>query len=194
MPNVKLVDLTKGKITRITKNGVETEQGHYDFDVIIFMTGALTRLNIQGKNGLQLADIWRIEGPKTYLGLQMAGFPNLFTVTGPGSPSVLSNMMVSIEQHVEWICETIVDMKGKKTIEPEVEAQENWVQHVNDVSKDSFLVTPSCNSWYVGANIPGKPRIFMPYLGGVGVYRNICNEVRKVGYRGLRFILPGFQQ
>ena len=150
------------------------------------MTGPLTSLNIHGKNGQTISSNWEKEGPKTYLGLQMVGFPNLFTVTGPGSPSVLSNMMVSIEQHVDWISQTIVDMKGKETIEPTVEAQEKWVKHVNDVTQGSMLVNPSCNSWYLGANIPGKPRIFMPYLGGVGAYREICNEVRKEGYKGFQ--------
>jgi len=192
LPNVKLVDLTKGKISAITANGVETEQGTFDFDVIIFavgfdaMTGPLTSLNIHGKNGQTISGNWEKEGPKTYLGLQMVGFPNLFTVTGPGSPSVLSNMMVSIEQHVDWISQTIVDMKGKETIEPTVEAQEKWLKHVNDVTQGSMLVNPSCNSWYLGAYIAGKPRIFMPYLGGVGAYREICNEVRKEGYKGFQ--------
>ena len=192
LPNVKLVDLSKGKITQITCDGIDTEQGHYDFDVIIFavgfdaMTGPITRLNIQGKNGRTVAENWREEGPKTYLGLQMVGFPNLFTVTGPGSPSVLSNMMVSIEQHVDWITQAIVDTRSKQTIEPTAEAQDRWVKHVNNVTKGSMLVKPSCNSWYLGANIPGKPRIFMPYLGGVGAYRKICDNVRAEGYSGFQ--------
>ncbi len=126
------------------------------------------------------------EGPRTYLGLMSAGFPNLFVITGPGSPSVLSNMIVSIEQHVDWIDDCIAFMRerGLTTMEAERDAEDRWVDHVNEVAHGTLY--PQANSWYMGANIPGKPRIFMPYIGGVGVYRQICNEVATKGYEGFR--------
>ena len=164
LPNVKLVDLSS-KITQITCDGIDTEQGHYDFDVIIFavgfdaMTGPITRLNIQGK---MVEPLQRIGGKKAP---NVSGPPDgwvskLVYSYRARSPSVLSNMMVSIEQHVDWITQAIVDTRNKQTIEPTEEAQDRWVKHVNNVTKGSMLVKPSCNSWYLGANIPGKPRIF----------------------------------
>ncbi len=189
--NVTLVDLRRGGIERITPNGVQTEQGTFEFDVLVYatgfdaMTGALLRMNIHGRDGVSLASHWQ-HGPKTYLGLQMSGFPNLFTVTGPGSPSVLSNMLVSIEQHVDWIsdCINYLDQKDASTIEPTVEAEDAWVRHVFEVADGTMLTAESCNSWYLGANIPGKPRIFMPYVAGVGAYRQVCDAVVADGYRG----------
>ena len=135
---------------------------------------------------MELASKWE-GGPRTYLGLMIAGFPNLFTVTGPGSPSVLSNMMVSIEQHVGWITDCLLHMcaSGLDTIEPTEEAEETWRQHVVDVG-DATLY-PKANSWYMGANVPGKPRVFLPYVGGVGPYRKICEEIAADSYRGFTF-------
>ncbi len=189
--NVTLVDLRQGGIQRITSNGVSTEQGHYELDAIVYatgfdaMTGALEQIDIRGKNGKSITEEWHA-GPRTYLGLQIHGFPNLFTITGPGSPSVLSNMMVSIEQHVDWINDCIehLDTNQVRAIEPKEQAVDQWIAHVNEVATGSMLTAPSCNSWYLGANIPGKPRIFMPYVGGVGEYRNRCDEIAKNGYSG----------
>jgi cyclohexanone monooxygenase len=191
--NVTLVDLRRGGIERITETGVQTAQGSYDFDVLVYatgfdaMTGALLRMNIRGRDGASLASHWE-HGPKTYLGVQMSGFPNLFTVTGPGSPSVLSNMLVSIEQHVDWITDCInnLDQKGARTIEADPEAEDAWVRHVFQVADGTMLTAESCNSWYLGANIPGKPRVFMPYVAGVGVYRDQCDQIAADGYRGFK--------
>lgn len=192
--NVTLVDLRIGGIETITENGIQTQQGHFEFDDLVFatgfdaMTGALLRMNITGRDGRKLSDAWEA-GPQSYLGLQIHGFPNLFTITGPGSPSVISNMMVSIEQHVDWIFDCISYMKDKdlKTIEASEKAQLDWVDHVNEVADGTMFTAPSCNSWYLGANIPGKPRIFMPYVGGVGVYREKCDAVASNQYEGFEF-------
>jgi cyclohexanone monooxygenase len=152
------------------------------------MTGSVAKIDIQGRDGRTLNQKWA-EGPRTYLGLMSAGFPNLFIITGPGSPSVLSNMIVSIEQHVDWIADCLSYMRERdlRTIEASPEAEDNWVAHVNEVAYTTLY--PQANSWYMGANIPGKPRIFMPYIGGVGAYRQICNDVATKGYEG--FALAG---
>ena len=189
--NVSLVDLRKGGIETITANGVQTAQGNYEFDTLVYatgfdaMTGALQKIDIRGRNNERLNDHWEA-GPRTYLGLQINGFPNLFTVTGPGSPSVLSNMLVSIEQHVDWITECIEHMRDRqlRLIEPTLAAEDEWVVHVNEVAEGTMFTAPSCNSWYLGANIPGKPRIFMPYVGGVGEYRKKCDQVVANDYEG----------
>ena len=189
--NVTLVDLRQGGIEKITETGVRTVQGDYTFDVLVYatgfdaMTGALGKIDIRGRENRALTEYWEA-GPRTYLGLQVAGFPNLFTVTGPGSPSVLSNMIVSIEQHIDWIARCISDLDqcGAQTIEATTEAEDEWIAHVNDVAQNTMFTAKSCNSWYLGANIPGKPRIFMPYVGGVGVYREKCDEVARNGYQG----------
>tara|TARA_B100000900_G_scaffold396480_1_gene395811 strand:- start:1356 stop:2984 length:1629 start_codon:yes stop_codon:yes gene_type:complete len=189
--NVSLVDLRKGGIETITANGIQTAQGNYEFDTLVYatgfdaMTGALQKIDIRGRNNERLNDHWEA-GPRTYLGLQINGFPNLFTVTGPGSPSVLSNMLVSIEQHVDWITECIEHMRDRqlRLIEPTLAAEDAWVVHVNEVAEGTMFTAPSCNSWYLGANIPGKPRIFMPYVGGVGEYRKKCDEVVANDYEG----------
>jgi cyclohexanone monooxygenase len=188
-PNVTLVDVRKAPIEEITANGLRTSDASYVFDDLIYatgfdaMTGALLAIDIRGRGGQRLRDKWA-QGPRAYLGLQVAGFPNLFTVTGPGSPSVLSNVVVSIEQHVEWIAACIRYMRehDRKLIEPQQDAEDKWVAHVNEVANTTLF--PKANSWYTGANIPGKPRIFMPYVGGVGAYRQICDEVVKKGYEG----------
>ena len=189
--NVTLVDLRQGGIEEITEAGVRTAKGDYTFDVLVYatgfdaMTGALGKIDIRGRENRALTEYWEA-GPRTYLGLQVAGFPNLFTVTGPGSPSVLSNMIVSIEQHIDWIarCISDLDQRGAQTIEATTEAEDEWIAHVNDVAQNTMFTAKSCNSWYLGANIPGKPRIFMPYVGGVGVYREKCDEVARNGYQG----------
>jgi cyclohexanone monooxygenase len=192
--NVTLVDVLEDPIEAITENGIRTGADEYEFDVLIYatgfdaMTGALLRANITGRNNRPLADKWE-HGPVTYLGLALSGFPNLFTVTGPGSPSVLCNMLVAIEQHVNWIADCIDHVQANKlqTIEAQSEAEDEWVAHVNAVAEGTMYTTPSCNSWYLGANIPGKPRIFMPYVGGYPRYRQRCEEVVANGYEGFSF-------
>ena len=187
--DVDLVDLRATPLVRITSDGIETTEERYRFDAIVFatgfdaMTGAIDAIDITGVGDLRLRKKWA-DGPRTYLGLMVSGFPNLFTVTGPGSPSVLSNMMVSIEQHVDWITDCMEHLRtvGRPAIEATVEAEDNWVDHVREVG-DATLY-PKANSWYMGANVPGKPRIFLPYVGGVGAYRQICDEVAADGYRG----------
>jgi len=189
--NVTLVDVRKAPIERITETGLQTRDAHYELDSIVFatgydaMTGALLGMDIVGRGGEPLAHAWQA-GPQTYLGLMMAGFPNLFTVTGPGSPSVLSSVIFSIEQHVDWIADCLQAMRsgGFNTVEPEAAAQEQWVAHVNEVA--ALTLFPLANSWYMGANIPGKPRVFMPYVGGVVPYRQKCDEVAAKGYEGFR--------
>ena len=192
--DVTLVDLRQGGIDRIDATGIQTAQGHYDLDVIVLatgfdaMTGAATRIDLRGRGGRLLRDEWA-GGPRSYLGLQSAGFPNLFTVTGPGSPSVLANVVVCIEQHVEWITDCMAHMRerGFTEVEPTVEAQDGWVDHVNEIAAPTMMVAPTCNSWYVGANIPGKPRALMPYVGGLDRYTAACDEVVADGYRGFVF-------
>ncbi|MCY1412146.1 Phenylacetone monooxygenase [compost metagenome] len=147
------------------------------------MTGPLLAVDIRGIDGLSLRDKWSA-GPRTYLGLATAGFPNLFMITAPGSPSVLSNMVVSIEQHVEWISELIATARaqGVRQVEAQVEAEDAWVAMVNQIAAGTLMM--ESNSWYLGANVPGKPRVFMPFAGGVDAYRGICDEVAAQGYRG----------
>ena len=187
--NVTLVDLKQTPIEAITPKGLRTTAKEYQFDSLVFatgfdaMTGSLTRIDVRGRANSSLKQKWSA-GPRTYLGLATAGFPNLFLITGPGSPSVLSNMLVSIEQHVDWIADCIAYLQEHKleSIEAKIEAEDSWVAHVNEVA--SFTLFPRANSWYMGANVPGKPRIFMPYIGGVGVYRQKCDEVAAKGYEG----------
>ena len=189
--NVTLVDLTEAPLTAITPEGVRTAAGDYAVDSIVFatgfdaMTGTLQKIDIRGAAGESLAEKWAA-GPRTYLGLMSAGFPNLFMITGPGSPSVLSNMIVSIEQHVGWIADCLDHMRarGCDRIEPTVAAEDAWVAHGNEVAHRTLY--PLAASWYMGANVPGKPRVFMPYVGGVGVYRQKCDEVAANGYEGFR--------
>jgi cyclohexanone monooxygenase len=187
--NVTLVDLRKAPIERITPRGVQTRDAEYAIDSLVFatgfdaMTGALLNIDIRGRAGQTLQEKWAA-GPRTYLGVAIAGFPNLFTVTGPGSPSVLSNMIVSIEQHVDWIADCIAWLRDRdlERIEATVDAENAWVAHVNEIGH--MTLYPRANSWYMGANVPGKPRIFMPYIGGVGVYRQKCDDVAAKGYEG----------
>jgi cyclohexanone monooxygenase len=190
-PNVTLVDIKAGGIDEISPNAVRAGGKDYEVDALVLatgfdaMTGSVAKIDIQGRNGETLNQKWA-EGPRTYLGLMSAGFPNLFVITGPGSPSVLSNMIVSIEQHVDWIADCVGYMRAHAlaAIEAETDAEDKWVAHVNEVAYATLY--PQANSWYMGANIPGKPRIFMPYIGGVGAYRQICNEVAAKGYQGFR--------
>jgi len=190
--NVLLVDAkTDGGIEEITEKGIRAGGKEYEFDIIVFatgfdaMTGPLKALNLKGRGGRTLGAAWA-EGPRSYLGISIAGFPNLFTITGPQSPSVLTNMPVAIEQHVEWIADCIADMRkaGMTTIEAKPEAQDQWVGHVNEVVGATLMTR--ANSWYMGANIAGKPRTFLPYLGpeGVGGYRKKCAEVAAKNYEG----------
>jgi cyclohexanone monooxygenase len=184
--NVRLVDLNSQPIKAITATGLETATRDFQFDALIYatgfdaMTGTLGKIRIAGRGGRLLTSKWAA-GPLTYLGLMSEGFPNLYMITGPGSPSVLSNMIVSIEQHVEWIADCVATV-GKGWIEPTSDAETNWVAHVNMVA--DLTVYPYANSWYLGANVPGKPRIFMPYIGGVPGYRLICDDVVAKGYAG----------
>jgi len=188
--NVTLVDVRATPIEQIVSDGIRTREGDYPLDIIVFatgfdaMTGPLLRLNITGRDGLTLAQAWEA-GPRNYLGLQVAGFPNLFTVTGPGSPSVLCNMPVAIEQHVEWITACIAHMRdqGLERIEPTPEAVDAWVEQVNEAA-NATLLPQATHSWYLGANVPGKPRVFMPYAGGMAHYRGICADVAAKGYQG----------
>ncbi len=194
-PNVDLIDVRATPIEAITPHGVLVGGREYQADAIVFatgfdaMTGALTRINIAGRGGQTLAEKWHA-GPRTYLGLMTAGFPNLFMITGPGSPSVLSNMMVSIEQHVDWIsdCLAALGQHQAHCIEPTQAAEDNWVRHVNEVADTTLY--PRAASWYMGANIEGKPRVFMPYIGGVGTYREICDRIAATGYEGFAIDAP----
>lgn len=188
LPHVKLVDIRPKGIEAITPTGVRAAGQDFDLDAIVYatgfdaMTGSLLKVDIRGRDGLRLADAWSA-GPRTYLGLNVAGFPNLFTISGPGSPSVLTNMIVSIEQHVNWIGGCIDWMRANKrrSIEATPQAQEEWVGHVNAVASGTLY--PGCNSWYLGANVPGKTRVFMPLLG-FPPYVERCNQVAASGYEG----------
>jgi cation diffusion facilitator CzcD-associated flavoprotein CzcO/acetyl esterase/lipase len=191
LPHVRLVDLRAHPIRSITETGIDLVDESFEFDAIVFatgfdaMTGAIVSVDITGQGGATLAEQWE-HGPTTYLGLMAVGFPNLFMITGPGSPSVLSNMAVSIEQHVDWVtnCLARVREDGFETIEPTETAQAGWVQHVNDCA--DITLYPTANSWYMGANVPGKPRVFLPYVGGVDAYRRACDEVAERDYLGFK--------
>ena len=188
--NINLIDLQADPIKHIDHKGIQTNENHFDLDIIVFatgydaMTGPLLNMNITGKANLKLSDLWK-EGPKTFLGLQIPEFPNLFTITGPGSPSVLTNMPMAIEQHVEWIrdCISYMNKKGYSLIETSKKASEDWGDEVNAVANKTLLPTVK-HSWYLGANIPGKPQVFMPYAGGLPKYDEICNESKNNNYKG----------
>ena len=190
--NVNLIDISQNPIEHMTDNGLSVDGKVYEFDTIVFatgfdaMTGTLFNIDIRGRNKLALKEKWKA-GPRTYLGVMSEGFPNLFMITGPGSPSVKSNMLTSIEQHVDLVVSTIQHMRAKnfELIEPEISAEDEWVDHVQEVANKTLF--PQANSWYMGANIPGKPRLFMPYIAGVGTYRRICEEVVADNYRGFHF-------
>ncbi|MBT5155640.1 MAG: NAD(P)/FAD-dependent oxidoreductase [Gammaproteobacteria bacterium] len=190
--NVTLVSVKDNPIEEITESGVMVNGELTALDTLVLatgfdaMTGALLNMDIRGKGGLALSEKWHA-GPRSYLGIAVADFPNLFTITGPGSPSVLSNMMVSIEQHVDWMIDCLAHMKEQdlKVFEAQSQAEDQWVSHVNDVA--SMTLFPKGGSWYLGANVKGKPRIFMPYAAGVGVYREVCDQVTAKGYEGFTF-------
>ena len=190
--NVSLVDVKADPIVEITATGVRTRDREYGpFDAIAFatgfdaMTGALREIDIRVEGGDALAEQWEA-GPRTYLGLMVAGFPNMFVVTGPGSPSVKTQMILAIEQHTDWIADCLQYLRGHghQRIEADRQAQDDWVQHVNDVADGTLY--PLANSWYVGANIPGKPRVFMPYVGGFVGYKQKCDAVAANGYEGFK--------
>lgn len=188
-PNVSLVTVRANPIVEITPKGLRTAEQEYELDSIAFatgfdaMTGALREIDIRAEDGSTLADKWA-GGPLTYLGVMVAGFPNMFMVTGPGSPGVKSQMIHSIEQHVDWIADLLKTASDRQVrrIEANTDAEEKWVAHVNEVGNGTLY--PKANSWYVGANIPGKPRVFMPYVAGVGAYRKICDDVAASDYEG----------
>jgi len=192
-PHVTLVDVSDRPIERITADGLRANDKDYTFDCLVLatgfdaMTGALLRIDIRGRDGLALQEAWSA-GPRTYLGLGVTGFPNLFTITGPGSPSVLTNMMVSIEHHVDWIAGCIDHLRteGHRTIEADQAAQDLWVEIVNAMA--GMTLFPTCNSWYLGANVPGKTRVFMPFVG-FPMYADKCAQVAQDGYEG--FVLSG---
>ncbi|ATB32989.1 cyclohexanone monooxygenase [Melittangium boletus DSM 14713] len=193
--NVTLVDVKLSPLEEITPRGLRTRSAEYELDSIVFatgfdaFTGALCNIDIRGRGNASLKQKWA-GGPRTYLGLAIAGFPNLFTITGPGSPSVFSNTLVSIEQHVEWITGCITHLRERhlERIEATVEAEDGWVAHVKEVADRTLY--PLANSWYMGANIPGKTRVLMPYAGGVGAYRKKCEEIAAQGYAGFSLEPP----
>ena len=172
LPNVRLVDLRRTPIAAVTEAGIDTAEESFEFDAIVFatgfdaMTGPFVSVAVTGMDGVTLEDKWQ-HGPVTYLGLMTTGFPNFFTITGPQSPSVLSNMVVSIEQHVDWIADCLQRLRAENLdrIEPTPLAEAGWVQHNQDCA--DITLYPRANSWYMGANVPGKPRVFLPYVGGV---------------------------
>jgi cyclohexanone monooxygenase len=186
---VTLVDVRSVPIEEITPKGLRTRDWEYILDSIVFatgfdaMTGAMLNIDIRNGAGATLQDKWSA-GPKRYLGLMVAGFPNLFMITGPQSPGVKSQMILSIEQHADWIgdCLKHLRSRGFARIEADVRSESKWVEHVNDVADGTLY--PLANSWYVGANIPGKPRIFMPYVGGFAAYKRKCDEAAANGYEG----------
>ena len=191
--NVELVDLKGTPIERIDAAGVHTADTHYEVDTLVLatgfdaMTGSVARMNIVGRGGETLNDAWS-EGPKTYLGLGMAGFPNLFNLTGPGSPSVLANMVLHSELHVDWVADAIgyLDNAGATALEARPDAVADWVAECAERAARTLM--PQANSWYLGANVPGKPRVFMPFVGGFGVYGDIIADVAAAGYKGFDVI------
>ena len=192
--NVTLVDLRKGPIREVTPTGISTEQAFHELDVIVYatgfdaMTGALTRIDIRGRNGMSLREFWASEGPLSYLGLAVAGFPNLFIVQAPGSPSAATNFVAALEQHVEWIGDCIAHLRAHdyRTIEALPDAQREWIEHTTSLVAPTVLVHPTCNSWYNGGNVPGKKRMYMGYTAGIPEYRRRCDEIAAAGYTGFK--------
>ncbi len=192
--NVTLVDLRKEPIREVTPTGIRAGHGSYDLDVIVYatgfdaMTGALSRIDIRGRDRLSLGEFWAGEGPLSYLGLAVAGFPNLFTIQGPGSPSAATNFVAALEQHVDWISDCITYLRANdiRTIEALPTAQQEWIDHTTSLVAPTVLVHPSCNSWYNGGNVPGKKRMYMGYTGGIPEYRRHCDEIAAGGYTGFK--------
>ncbi|OBH50442.1 NAD(P)/FAD-dependent oxidoreductase [Mycobacterium sp. E2479] len=195
-PNVSLVDLRKEPMKTLLPNGIRTSKAEYPFDTLVLaigfdnFTGSLLRMNIRGRGGISLNDHWA-DGARSYLGLAVAGFPNMFTITGPGSPSVLSNTIVSIEQHVDWISACIGYLREHSisTIEARPDAEDSWVKLVSKLAEKTLMT--KADSWYLGANVPGKPRVFMAYLAGVGNYRKTCDSVADNNYEGFTLTPAG---
>jgi cation diffusion facilitator CzcD-associated flavoprotein CzcO len=192
--NVTLVDLRKSPIREVMPTGIRTEHESYELDVIIYatgfdaMTGALSRIDVRGREAVSLGEFWAGQGPLSYLGLAVAGFPNLFTIQGPGSPSAATNFVTALEQHVDWISECIVHLRanGIRTIEALATAQQEWIDHTTELVAPTVLVHPTCNSWYNGGNVPGKKRMYMGYVGGIPEYRRRCDEIATAGYTGFK--------
>ena len=192
--NVTLVDLRRGPIREVTATGIDTEQGFHELDVIIYatgfdaMTGALTRMDIRGRDGMSLREFWASEGPLSYLGLAVAGFPNLFIVQAPGSPSAATNFVAALEQHVEWIGDCIAYLRTNdyRTIDALPDAQREWIEHTTSLVAPTVLVHPTCNSWYNGGNVPGKKRMYMGYTAGIPEYRRRCDQIAAAGYTGFK--------
>ncbi|OBH43966.1 flavin-containing monooxygenase [Mycobacterium mantenii] len=192
--NVTLVDLRRSPIRAVTPGGIRTENQLHELDVIVYatgfdaMTGALSRIDVRGRGGMSLGDFWATEGPLSYLGVAVAGFPNLFTVQGPGSPSAATNFVAALEQHVEWIGDCIAYLRANdiRTIEALSTAQQEWIDHATALVAPTVLVHPSCNSWYNGGNVPGKKRMYMGYTGGIPEYRRRCDEIATGGYTGFK--------
>jgi cation diffusion facilitator CzcD-associated flavoprotein CzcO len=190
-PNVTLVDVRADPIASVTPGGLRLESGaEHELDVLVFatgfdaLTGPLLSIDIRGRDGVPLREAWR-DGPRTHLGLGVAGFPDLFTITGPGSPSVLTNMPTAIEQHVDWIADLLVRLRETgETAEPTEEAQDAWAARVQEAA-DATLLPRAASSWYLGANVPGKPRVFLPFAGGMNHYRQACDDEAAAGYPGL---------
>jgi cation diffusion facilitator CzcD-associated flavoprotein CzcO len=192
--NVTLVDLRKAPIREVTPTGIRTEHDSYELDVIVYatgfdaMTGALSRIDIRGRGGMSLGEFWAGQGPLSYLGLAVAGFPNLFTIQGPGSPSAATNFVAALEQHVEWIGDCIAHLRGNgvRTIEALPTAQQEWIDHATALVAPTVLMHPWCNSWCNGGNVPGKKRMYMGYTGGIPEYRRRCDEIVAGGYTGFK--------
>ncbi|MFA7509750.1 MULTISPECIES: flavin-containing monooxygenase [Mycolicibacterium] len=192
--NVTLVDLRDDPIVSVRPGGLETERALHELDVLIYatgfdaMTGALSRIDVRGRGGASLGRFWAEEGPLSYLGLAVAGFPNLFTIQGPGSPSAAANFVAALEQNVEWIgaCVTYLREHGYRTIEALPEAQQQWIDDATALVAPTVLVHPSCNSWYNGGNVPGKKRMYMGYTAGIPEYRRRCDEIAQAGYAGFK--------
>ncbi len=192
--NVTLVDLRKSPIREVAPAGIRTEHELYELDVIVYatgfdaMTGALSRIDIRGRDAMSLGEFWASKDPLSYLGPAVAGFPNLFTVQGPGSPSPATNFVPALEQHVEWIGDCIAHMRTNniRTIEALATAQQEWIDHATALVASTVLVHPSCNSWYNGGNVPGKKRMYMGYTGGIPEYKRRCDEIAAGGYAGFK--------
>jgi cyclohexanone monooxygenase len=190
--NVKLVDVRSAPIQEITPTGIKTTESEYQLDAIAFatgfdaMTGAIKEIDVRVDGGTTIEEQWD-GGPRTYLGLMVAGLPNMFMITGPQSPGVKSQMILSIEWHINWIANCLSHMRNNNhtRVAAEVEAQQQWVDHVREVAGSTLY--PLANSWYMGANIPGKARVFMPYVAGVEAYTKECNRVTQNGYQGFEF-------
>jgi cation diffusion facilitator CzcD-associated flavoprotein CzcO len=192
-PNVSLVSVRATPIESVDAAGINTGDTHYDLDAIVFatgfdaMTGALAKIDIVGRHGARLSEDW-VHGPRTYLGLGVDGFPNLFLISGPGAPAVLANMVLHAEAHVNWIADAIayLDDHGCTAMEATRDAVDGWGAELSRRAEASLFI--KANSWYLGANVPGKPRVFMLFLGGFAAYNDICAEVADAGYKGFDLV------